>query len=92
MIAINDLATENDYVLTAAGGLPGEINNNWLSKGIATFDCEYGFSCMGYEISGALGAAIEGGVVTDRIKLPPGKGAYACMLGGYSPRAARSAW
>jgi 3D-(3,5/4)-trihydroxycyclohexane-1,2-dione acylhydrolase (decyclizing) len=58
VIAINDLATEHDYVLTAAGGLPGEINNNWLSKGIATFDCEYGFSCMGYEISGALGAAI----------------------------------
>jgi 3D-(3,5/4)-trihydroxycyclohexane-1,2-dione acylhydrolase (decyclizing) len=58
VIAVNDVATETDYVLTAAGGLPGEINNNWFSKGIATFDCEYGFSCMGYEISGALGAAI----------------------------------
>jgi 3D-(3,5/4)-trihydroxycyclohexane-1,2-dione acylhydrolase (decyclizing) len=44
-------------VLTAAGGLPGELNINWMSKGIATFDCEYGFSCMGYEISGAWGAA-----------------------------------
>jgi 3D-(3,5/4)-trihydroxycyclohexane-1,2-dione acylhydrolase (decyclizing) len=29
---------------------------NWLSKGVATFDCEYGFSCMGYEIAGAWGA------------------------------------
>jgi 3D-(3,5/4)-trihydroxycyclohexane-1,2-dione acylhydrolase (decyclizing) len=44
-------------VLTAAGGLPGELNVNWMSKGIATFDCDYGFSCMGYEISGAWGAA-----------------------------------
>jgi 3D-(3,5/4)-trihydroxycyclohexane-1,2-dione acylhydrolase (decyclizing) len=58
VITVNDAAQIDDYVLTAAGGLPGELNNNWLSKGIATFDCEYGFSCMGYEISGAYGAAI----------------------------------
>lgn len=58
VIATNEIATADDYVLTAAGGLPGELNNNWLSKGVATFDCEYGFSCMGYEISGAFGAAI----------------------------------
>ncbi|MCX6430138.1 MAG: 3D-(3,5/4)-trihydroxycyclohexane-1,2-dione acylhydrolase (decyclizing) [Actinobacteria bacterium] len=58
VIATNETASEHDYVLTAAGGLPGELNNNWFSKGIASFDCEYGFSCMGYEISGALGAAI----------------------------------
>lgn len=51
-------AKESDYVLTAAGGLPGELNINWESQGIATFDCEYGFSCMGYETSGAWGAAI----------------------------------
>ena len=54
--AVHDEATEEDYVLTAAGGLPGELNINWSSKGVATFDCEYGFSCMGYEISGAWGA------------------------------------
>lgn len=58
VIAVNDIAEESDYVLTAAGGLPGELNNNWLAKGVATFDCEYGFSCMGYEISGGFGAAI----------------------------------
>ena len=50
-------ALPEDYVLTAAGGLPGELNINWMSTGIATFDCDYGFSCMGYEISGAWGAA-----------------------------------
>ncbi len=58
VIAANEVASADDYVLTAAGGLPGELNNNWFSKGVATFDCEYGFSCMGYEISGAFGAAI----------------------------------
>jgi 3D-(3,5/4)-trihydroxycyclohexane-1,2-dione acylhydrolase (decyclizing) len=54
--AVNRLAGVDDYALTAAGGLPGELNINWLSKGVATFDCEYGFSCMGYEIAGAWGA------------------------------------
>jgi 3D-(3,5/4)-trihydroxycyclohexane-1,2-dione acylhydrolase (decyclizing) len=54
--AVNRQATENDYALTAAGGLPGELNVNWRSRGVATFDCEYGYSCMGYEISGAWGA------------------------------------
>jgi 3D-(3,5/4)-trihydroxycyclohexane-1,2-dione acylhydrolase (decyclizing) len=52
--------------LTAAGGLPGELNVNWLSKGVGTFDCEYGYSCMGYELSGAWGAKMarsEGEVI-----------------------------
>ena len=51
-------ATPDDYVMTAAGGLPGELNINWMSLGIATFDCEYGFSCMGYETAGPWGAAL----------------------------------
>ncbi len=55
--AVHRAATPEDYVMTAAGGLPGELNVNWLSKAVATFDCEYGFSCMGYEIAGAWGAA-----------------------------------
>jgi 3D-(3,5/4)-trihydroxycyclohexane-1,2-dione acylhydrolase (decyclizing) len=56
--AVNRLAGPDDYVLTAAGGLPGELNVNWRSKGVATFDCEYGYSCMGYEIAGGWGAAM----------------------------------
>lgn len=54
---VHQEATHDDYLLTAAGGLPAECNINWMSKGVATFDCEYGYSCMGYEISGAWGAA-----------------------------------
>jgi 3D-(3,5/4)-trihydroxycyclohexane-1,2-dione acylhydrolase (decyclizing) len=56
--AVNRLAGQDDYALTAAGGFPGELNVNWLAKGIGTFDCEYGYSCMGYEISGAWGARL----------------------------------
>jgi 3D-(3,5/4)-trihydroxycyclohexane-1,2-dione acylhydrolase (decyclizing) len=64
--AINRLAGEGDLALTSAGGLPGEMNVNWLPKGVGTFDCEYGYSTMGYEIAGAWGARIgreEGEVI-----------------------------
>ena len=53
---VDRLATPTDYALTAAGGFPGELNNGWRAKGLNSFDCEYGFSCMGYELSGAWGA------------------------------------
>ena len=54
--ALNRHAREDDLALTSAGGLPGEMNVNWLAKGVGTFDCEYGYSTMGYEIAGAWGA------------------------------------
>jgi 3D-(3,5/4)-trihydroxycyclohexane-1,2-dione acylhydrolase (decyclizing) len=54
--AVNAEAGADDYAVASAGGFPGELNSNWLSRGVATFDCEYGFSCMGYELAGAWGA------------------------------------
>jgi 3D-(3,5/4)-trihydroxycyclohexane-1,2-dione acylhydrolase (decyclizing) len=74
---VHESATPDDYVLTAAGGLPGELNINWMSKGIATFDCEYGFSCMGYEISGAWGAAMAR--PTGEVYAMVGDGSYLMM-------------
>ena len=45
----------SDIVVTAAGGLVGEVVQIWKPKQKNTFETEWGFSCMGYEISGALG-------------------------------------
>ncbi len=56
--AVNRLAGERDLALTAAGGMPGELSMNWKAKGIGTFDCEFGYSCMGYELAGGWGAAM----------------------------------
>jgi 3D-(3,5/4)-trihydroxycyclohexane-1,2-dione acylhydrolase (decyclizing) len=56
--AINTAADPADYIVSAAGGLPGELSMGWRSKGIGTFDSEYGYSTMGYEIAGAWGARI----------------------------------
>ena len=75
--AVHQAAADQDYVLTAAGGLPGELNINWLSKGVGTFDCEYGYSCMGYEISGAWGAAMAHR--TGRVLALVGDGSYLMM-------------
>ena len=39
----------------AAGGLPGDLHKLWRSRGDGDYHSEYGYSCMGYEIAGALG-------------------------------------
>ncbi|OMH38805.1 3D-(3,5/4)-trihydroxycyclohexane-1,2-dione acylhydrolase (decyclizing) [Motiliproteus sp. MSK22-1] len=56
--AVNRLMAPGDSVLTAAGGLPAELNMNWQNKQLGKFDIEFGFSCMGYEIAGGWGAKI----------------------------------
>ncbi|HLH99431.1 MAG TPA: 3D-(3,5/4)-trihydroxycyclohexane-1,2-dione acylhydrolase (decyclizing) [Acidimicrobiales bacterium] len=66
---VNDASGPDDYVLTSSGGMPGELDGGWRSvrrppaetdpvTSGATMDLEYGFSCMGYELSGAWGAAM----------------------------------
>jgi 3D-(3,5/4)-trihydroxycyclohexane-1,2-dione acylhydrolase (decyclizing) len=56
--AVNNVAADDDYAVAAAGGFPGELNKQWRARSVGSFDCEYGFSCMGYEIGGAWGAAM----------------------------------
>ena len=53
---VNELCDADDYCLSAAGGLPGELTMGWRSKAVDTFDSEYGYSTMGYEVAGAWGA------------------------------------
>ncbi|MGI9364816.1 MAG: 3D-(3,5/4)-trihydroxycyclohexane-1,2-dione acylhydrolase (decyclizing) [Rhizobiaceae bacterium] len=55
---VNDLCDKRDRVVAAAGGLPAEVTANWRTLEQGTVDVEFGFSCMGYEISGAWGARI----------------------------------
>ncbi len=58
---INELCDDGDYCLSAAGGLPGELTMGWRSKSVGSFDSEYGYSTMGYEIAGAWGAKMARG-------------------------------
>nr|WP_067294745.1 3D-(3,5/4)-trihydroxycyclohexane-1,2-dione acylhydrolase (decyclizing) [Marinobacterium profundum] len=54
--AVNRAAGEKDIVVCAAGGLPGELQKLWRTRFDRGYHMEYGYSCMGYELAGGLGA------------------------------------
>ncbi len=56
---VNRFAARRPHVLLcAAGGLPGELHKLWQATDSASYHLEYGYSCMGYEIAGGLGAKL----------------------------------
>jgi 3D-(3,5/4)-trihydroxycyclohexane-1,2-dione acylhydrolase (decyclizing) len=54
--AVNDAAGPRDVVVCAAGSMPGDLHKLWRTRDPKQYHVEYGYSCMGYEIAGALGA------------------------------------
>lgn len=55
---INQLLDKDAVIVGAAGSLPGDLQRIWNCKTANTYHMEYGYSCMGYEISGALGVKL----------------------------------
>ncbi|WP_419693061.1 3D-(3,5/4)-trihydroxycyclohexane-1,2-dione acylhydrolase (decyclizing) [Mannheimia haemolytica] len=55
---VNETIDNNAIIVAAAGSLPGDLQRTWLSKGEETYHLEYGYSCMGYEVSAAVGVKI----------------------------------
>ncbi len=53
--AVQRAATDDTVVMCAAGTMPGELHKLWKSNRPMSYHMEYGFSCMGYEIAGAMG-------------------------------------
>ena len=54
--AINTFSDADDIMICAAGSLPGDLHKLWRTRNPKGFHLEYGYSCMGYEIAGGLGA------------------------------------
>ncbi len=52
---VNEVAAPRDVLVQAAGSLPGDLQMLWRSRDSKGYHVEYGYSCMGYEIAGALG-------------------------------------
>ncbi len=76
--AINASARPDDTLVAAAGGTPGEVTKGWRVKNPDTFDCEFGFSCMGYELAAGWGHAMaKDGHGTPIVML--GDGTYMMM-------------
>ena len=53
--ALNRDCGAEGTVIHASGGIPGDIHKLWRSNAANDYHSEYGYSCMGYEIAGALG-------------------------------------
>jgi 3D-(3,5/4)-trihydroxycyclohexane-1,2-dione acylhydrolase (decyclizing) len=56
--AVQQAARDSDILVGAAGGLPGELHKHWRAEQPGGYHLEYGYSCMGYEIAGALGVKL----------------------------------
>ena len=75
--AVNRASGEEDVVVCAAGGLPGELHKLWRARRPNGYHMEYGFSCMGYEIAGAMG--IKMAEPTRDVVCMVGDGSYMMM-------------
>ena len=56
--ALNRLIEKDAAVIGSSGSLPGCMQRMWRPETPDTYNMEYGYSCMGYEISGALGVKL----------------------------------
>lgn len=54
LMELNELL-KDDNIVSASGSLPSDLERVWEVNRQGAYHLEYGFSCMGYEVSGALG-------------------------------------
>ena len=75
--AVNDFVEPQDILLCAAGSLPGDLHKLWRTLDPKGFHLEYGYSTMGYEVAGGLGAKMA---APDReVYIMVGDGNYLMM-------------
>ncbi|MBI3710432.1 MAG: 3D-(3,5/4)-trihydroxycyclohexane-1,2-dione acylhydrolase (decyclizing) [Proteobacteria bacterium] len=75
--AVNRAAGRRSIMVAAAGGLPGELHKLWCAADSISYHVEYGFSCMGYEIAGGIGAKLA--VPEREVYVLLGDGSYLMM-------------
>ncbi|MBZ5613846.1 MAG: 3D-(3,5/4)-trihydroxycyclohexane-1,2-dione acylhydrolase (decyclizing) [Acidobacteriia bacterium] len=74
---VNEVSAARDVLVCAAGSLPGDLHKLWRTRDPKGYHLEYGYSCMGYEISGGLGVKMA---APDReVYVMVGDGSYLMM-------------
>ena len=74
---VNRVSDPRDVVVCAAGSMPGDLHKLWRTRDPKGYHVEYGYSCMGYEIAGALGVKMA---APDReVFVMVGDGSYLMM-------------
>ena len=58
LTVLNDILDDDAIVVSASGSMPSDLERLWIPKTRGQYHLEYGFSCMGYEVSGAFGAKL----------------------------------
>ena len=53
--AVNRNVPSPTIAVGAAGSMPGELHKLWRAGSVDGYHMEYGFSCMGYEVSAGIG-------------------------------------
>lgn len=56
VLELNRLLDEDSVIVASSGSLPSDVQRLWRTQVSDGYHVEYGFSCMGYEIAGAIGA------------------------------------
>jgi len=55
---LDKLLDDDAIIVGSSGSLPGCLQRVWRPKKPGTYHMEYGYSCMGYEVTGALGVKL----------------------------------
>ncbi len=55
---VREMIPADAICVGAAGSLPGDLQRMWTSDSRYSYNMEYGYSCMGYEIAGAFGSKL----------------------------------
>jgi 3D-(3,5/4)-trihydroxycyclohexane-1,2-dione acylhydrolase (decyclizing) len=69
---IREFIDKDAIVVGASGSLPGCMQRMWETDSLYSYNMEYGYSCMGYEIAGAFGSKLAS----------PGREVYAMVGDG----------
>lgn len=76
---LQEHARPGDTLVTAAGGPPGDILKAWDSTEGRHAHLEFGFSCMGYEIPGAMGVRLADPNPEHRVTAFVGDGTFVML-------------
>ena len=77
--AVNTFSEPSDVVVCAAGAMPGDLHKLWRTRDPKGYQVEYGYSCMGYEIAGGLGAKMA--APEREVYVMVGDGSYLMLNG-----------
>lgn len=58
LYAIRECIDDDANIVTAGGSLPSCMQRVWTTDKRGGYHAEYGYSCMGYEVAGALGVKL----------------------------------